>query len=272
MTSDMNIIHGKPARPVLAALLALALACSCTVKEDRSECPCYLEVGFLGREDITDPVGIVGWEQKELFSPTFNTADYPDTYTQAVRKAVIGFGAYEGLTGGRKSGRFITTPVGRECDPLWSYNETIDCTGDRAFVNVAFHKQYATVYLNIGRTSAEMSHYSFLVEGNYNALDILSYDPVPGEYSFRPTTINTNVVQFRVPRQGDDGLTLTVIYDDQETSTFPLGAYIAALGYDWTEEDLRDIFITMDIVNGRITVGVEAWIDSPDPDIRHIVF
>lgn len=259
----------KAARLAAGAAIALAGLVSCSIKEDRTPCPCYLDVAFEDREHIKDPVTLIGWTDERKFDVRVNTADYPDTYTQKVEKSMIAFGAAEGMASCIQDGHFITVPLGSECDSLYAFRETVDCTGEMAYTTVRFHKQFATVFLNIGRQASQMKDYSFAVRGNGCGFDMLTYGAVQGDFRCIPAT-SGNMVQFRLPRQADGSLAVTVTYRDGESLEFPLGRYIERIGYNWSAEDLQDIFITLDIINGRISVGVADWENAEDFDLKYV--
>ena len=42
----------------------------------------------------------------------------------------------------------------------------------------------------------------------------------------------------------------------------PLGEYIRATGYNWSTEDLQDIYIMIDLVVGRLVISVDGWEDG----------
>lgn len=270
LKSNMNNLLNISGKLLIGAAIALPGLVSCSIKEDRIPCPCYLEVSFEDREHIKDPVSLTGWTSEQMFDVDINTVDYPDTYTQKVEKTMIAFGAAEGMVSCRQDGHFINVPLGCECDSLYAFIDNIDCTGEMAYTTVKFHKQFATVYLNIGKSSSQMKDYSFVVESNSCGFDMLTYDGVEGEFRCEPETLNGNVIQFRLPRQVDDGLSVTVRYSGGQSASFPLGTYIRKIGYNWSAEDLQDIFITLDIVNGKISVGVADWENAEDFDLSHV--
>ena len=50
------------------------------------------------------------------------------------------------------------------------------------------------------------------------------------------------------------------VHDDTGTlKTFALGEYVAASGYDWQEENLRDITVSLDYSLTRVAISVAGW-------------
>lgn len=254
---------------VIGALLVLS-AGSCTVKEDRMPCPCYLNVSFSERESIPEKaeVGLLGWNAAELFRAGIDVADYDPYWVKAVRKGVFYLSAYRGVSDTTPGGRYITISPGFQSDSLYAYHTEVDARGELAYADVTFRKQFCTVHLDIMRRPSELRQFRFLVEGNTCGFDLLTFDAVPGTFRFEPVPEDgTRVVDFRIPRQVDDSMSLTLWYRNEDGTfdnigTFPLGRYIVRTGYNWKAEELQDVYILIDLVLGHITIGVDGWEDG----------
>lgn len=253
-----------------AVLSGLLAGVSCSVKEDRMPCPAYLNISFEDRENITKRVNLLGYNTEEVFRQNLNVQeDYEGEYlVKAVHKSKFNLSAYYGVETSRDSGHYITVPMGTQCDSLYSFQTDVDCTGDMAYANVVFHKQFCTIYVDLNKPlegQNSISHYRFLVEGNTCGFDLMSYLPLEGSYRIEPAPREgERVVDFRVPRQMDDSLQLTIYYQMDEgplvkMETFSLGGYMAKMHYDWNTEDLQDIYVKIDLVSGFITIMVEGW-------------
>lgn len=257
----------------LAAALSSGLVAGtgCSVKEDRVPCPAYLNVSFADRETIVKNVGMLGYTRSEVFREDINVAEYNPYWVKAVRKGIITLSAYYGMDGASASGHQVTIPVGSQCDSLYAFHEDVDCTGDMAYADVTLHKQFCTVFLDLNKPLTgqnSLNHYHLLVEGNTCGFDLLNFKPVEGSFRIEPRAEQgERVVRFRIPRQMDDSMKVTITYltDDGEDipmEKFPLGEYIARMGYNWKAEDLQDIYVKVDIVAGFITVSVDGWEDG----------
>lgn len=255
----------------LAVLLAFGLMAGtgCSVKEDRVPCPAYLSVSFAGRESISRPVGLLGYSTLELFREDVEVEKHDPCWVKAVRKGEFALSAYYGVELATAADHYVVVPVGSECDSLYAYHTVVDCTGDMACAEVALHKQFCTVHLDLNKPLAgsnAITNYSFLVEGNTCGFDLLDFQPVMGTYRIEPRAAGgKRVVDFRVPRQADDSMTVTIRYSSPEVATplllgvFPLGEYIGRLGYRWDTEDLQDIYVVIDAITGLVTISVEGW-------------
>ncbi len=259
-----------------AALLGGSLG-ACSVKEDRELCPCYLNVSFTegDRETVLDEVGLIGWREAGLFRDSILIRDYDPYWVKAVRKGMVRLGAWRGVDLASARDHFVTISTGRQCDSLYAYHEEVDCTGEEAYAEVEFQKQFCTVYVSIRKSEAEMRDFSFLVEGNTCGFDLLDFQPVPGTFRYEPSGEDvSDVVTFRIPRQSDDSMAFPVWHRNageegslaggawQRLGVFPLGKYIVRTGYDWKADVLQDVYVVIDLVLGHVVISVDGWEDG----------
>jgi hypothetical protein len=232
------------------------------VKEDRLPCPCYLDV-FLPQEGNVTKADISLWRDGEICRATVDPSDYPSGWTKPVSKGLLTFACWHGADKDQVTGHYLTIPLGLQCDSLYAYHSLVDATGERARSEVVFHKQFATVHLDIGKDASQMQRFTFLVEGNSCGFDLHTFDPVEGGFRWegaaRP---GERIVRFRIPRQGDSTLSLAVRCDGAPAGSYPLGEYITRLGYDWSTEDLQDIYVTVDIILGLVMISISGWEDG----------
>lgn len=249
------------------ALLCAGLA-SCSVKEDREPCPCYLNVSFQDREHITSEVRMTGYRETEVFRAGIDVAEYDPYWVKAIHKGMLEFAAWKGVENSKDNGHFVTIDIGSQCDSLYAFHEEVDATGEMAYADVLFHKQFCTVHLDIMKRPAEMQGYHFLVEGNTCGFDMFDFKPVAGAFRYDAVAASgQRIVDFRIPRQADNSMMVTVDYHYgdgkvEPIAELPLGRYIAETGYNWSTEDLQDIYIMVDLVVGRLLISVDGWEDG----------
>jgi hypothetical protein len=241
-----------------ACLALLAASAACTVKEDRGPCPCSLQVSF------TDPAGeaqILGWRDGDrLFREQVRIEECTPFWTKPVQKGMLLLSACKGADEAFTEGRQMRIPPGAQADSLYAWAEEVDATGDIARAKVSFRKQFATVFLDFRKSADVIRSCRFLVEGNSCGFDLLDFSPVEGRFRFEPTPREGDeIVTFRVPRQGDTALSVTVRPDGSAPARFPLGEYIDRLGYSWKTEELQDIYVAIDLARGLVDVRVADW-------------
>lgn len=63
----------------------------------------------------------------------------------------------------------------------------------------------------------------------------------------------------KIQQQLDDSLTVEMWYKSKRIRTLPLGKYIAKAGFDWSSEDLGDIYILADLPGQKFTITIKEW-------------
>ena len=248
--------------PACLALLAAGTACS--VKEDRGPCPCYLQVSFAD-PDAVGEAELLGWRDDRLFRERVRIEEARPAWTKPVPKGMLTVSACTGIREAFAEGRQMRIPPGSEADSLYAWFGEVDATGDLAYAEVSFRKQFATVFLDIRKSADVVRSCRFLVEGNSCGFDLLDFSPVEGKFRCEPVpsvgagTGDGSIVTFRVPRQGDTGLAVTIHPEGSVPARFPLGEYIDRLGYSWKTEELQDIYVSIDLARGLVDVRVADW-------------
>ena len=243
---------------ILAAGAAL-LVSACTIKENREPCPCTLRVSFADRDRIPSRVGLVGFEDSQVFSEHVNVADHDPWWVKAVPKGMLSLAAFQGSPN-LTVGHLALIRPGNQADSLYACHREVDATGETAYAEVAFGKQFATVFVDLKKTAEQLRDFQFRVESGTCGTDLLTFKPVSGDFRFDPVPApGERVVTFRLPRQGDDRLTFSLRFREESGRSFPLGAYIARMGYNWDADELQDIYIVIDLVLETLSISVSDW-------------
>ena len=246
-------------RRLSATLLALAAALACSVKEDRTPCPCYLQVSFTDPA-AAGPVLLLGLGETPLFREQLRIEDCRPYWSRAVEKGFLTVSACKGLRTSTAEGTQVTVPPGAQSDSLFSQTVQVDATGEFAEIPLSLHKQFATVFLDIRKTAGELQDYRFSVEGNTCGIDLRDHSPLPGPFRYVPVAREGDtLLHFRLPRQADDNLSISIRYGEAAPSVFPLGELIRETGYSWNAEDLEDIYISIDLTRGKVLVVTGDW-------------
>ena len=188
---------------------------------------------------------------------------YDPYWVKTVHKGTFDISAWRGIWTNKEDGTRLLIKKGEQCDPLYAFFAPVDATGEMAYVDVGFKKQFATITVDICRKAEEMPDFEFLIKSNTCGFDLFSFAPVEGEFEFSPMpAVGERVVSFRAPRQIDNSMTLQLWRRGQTAGIYPLGEYINRTGYDWKTEELRDVRILIDLVIGQVTIAVEGWEDG----------
>lgn len=250
---------------LLAAAACLLLSCSCSVKEDRSACPCCLTIDLncIDFENILDgqdgALRLVLHEGRDTaYMGTALVDPALAELSVKVGRGVLTRGAW--VMPGEANGGHVRIAPGSECPPVWMGVSRVDCRGDEARDTIILHKRWCGVTVRMkgaGSTSwqfasaqSDVCGYAAdgeVVMGNYNYVA----DCRGGDFSFR------------IPRQVDDSLSLTVGRGSPEAPSsmkvFPLGRVISGSGYDWDAADLDDVSVVLDFELSSMSVTLSGW-------------
>ena len=295
-------------------MVGMLFLSSCSIKEDRDGCPCWMTVEMPGQaghdgekvgQDGRSPVG-AGDDRCVVLRLRGNSdedaVDYEYQVTEAVRVDVgaleyevprgsvgvsaVAFGneipgragydekaaGYDGKSAGY-DGDEIRVPVGEQMDSLYGFFKMYHTRCESVLCDVELHKEFCTVSFTLGEDGYS-SPYRIEVWGNVAGVSAWDLMPVQGEFRYAPILKN-GVYQVRVPRQVDNSLELVMLEipdqvgydgeragDDGERAVvdrLPLGEYIARSGYDWTEEDLADVNVALDLKMQQVMITVSGW-------------
>ena len=248
---------------LLAALLALPLSCS--IKEDRSGCPCLLTVDLSRTLDagITPPswwdkgLCIVLFKEHTPFcSDKFKLSDAPLEVDYRVEKGDVGVTGILGLDAGALSGNEIRYREGSQSDRLYVSSRVVPCHGEVARTALEMYKQFS----NIEITGLDSFDYRMEVTAGCDGLDILSREALEGSFRFILTCDEEGICRFRMPRQDRDDLKILLWRaDGQLDNAIPLGAFLTQIGYDWNAPSLSDVSVHVDFVTASLSITVEDW-------------
>lgn len=269
----------------LALLGSLLLAgVSCSIKEDRFPCPCWLDV-WLTKVPQTDTVRLFAWPDsipsrlslgsgplsssvslggKTLFNGDYPVAEYPEGYVEKeVRKGRVGLSAYACSTSLDVANGVISVPFGSEAPELRAWKDSVMCMGEFAESTVLFGNQFCGVHFNI-TGSAVPCPYRFVVRGASCGWDEYDFSAVPGSFSYSYEADEKLEAFFRLPRQESGWPLELAVYDSARPDGSPLmvlnmGEAVLASSYDWDAPALSEVWVTLAFGTMSATLGVSPW-------------
>lgn len=255
----------------------LALVASCTVKEDREPCPCYLDIDYsvvleskyYGRQpgnveaSLFVPAGEVNYTNFRLAECPVLNENVVERSTPRVVGVVHNRPAKE-LLG---HGSVITWKKGNEIDSVYVHASDVDCTGEEAYCLLEPHKQFHTIYFNDELDGAALREYNMVVVGSTCGFDAAApdFEAIEGEYLYTVQEYDRDgLISVRVPRQLHDDLRLELWTKDDYRRVFvvPIGQYMKATGYDKAAPDLGDFEIRVNFRQALVYVRVADWKDE----------
>lgn len=247
---------------ILFGVALLTMAVSCTVKEDRTECPCYVSV-----QTDTDKECMVSFYSPDgmLLERRIISAEElvsGDNYTK-VRKGDIYVSVVKNLGSMQFDGGHVISCIpGRESEPVFAFCKAAEAVEDELLVRGVLNKQYAMITVNLLNSTEEVYPYNVSLQSAYNGLDLISLEPVGGAFHLLPVVDNQNKVVFLMLRQSQEAPIDLFLLNKQTgavVASFDLNAYILATGYNWNAEYLGDITVTIDFAKASLIIYVEDW-------------
>lgn len=259
----MDILDRMPFVCRFGIVIMLMACTGCSIKEDRSGCPCTVILDLSGVDDGRFHFLTVRAESADgfLFRDVVSGTPLPDRYAFKVprgdvRMNVICEDGGEVPVGDINESGVYRIPEKSECPPVYLAMENLDTDKDAVEVPVCPKKNYCRVFV-------EMLSVGPYVVGLNILGNVCGYEsdgtPLPGDFFFTSVFETGGVCEVSVPRQSDASLRLQIIDGSGVLKDFALGEYIAASGYDWNAEELDDIGIAIDYARTKITFKVRDW-------------
>ncbi len=250
----------------------MIICAGCSIKEDRSGCPCLLVLDFSGIEEDRFHFLTVRVESPDgfLFQETVPGGPFPDRFSVRVPRRDMKIKVYgEALSGVTEydGDEFITlgeicpdgsyvVPESSGCPPVYLFAEDVSTASDYVEVPVAVRKNYCRISISMLAEGPYM--FGLNIVGNICGYDA-DFMPLSGDFICPSGITDGAVCEVSVPRQTDASLRLQILEYGGVAKDFALGEYIRESGYDWTAEELDDISIVIDYIRTRITFRVRDW-------------
>lgn len=250
-------------KTILGSIILLqALTCcltACSVKENRSECPCFLIVDFSETEVTEMKYAEVNAAGQEgfLYEAEIPASQYGERHVIAVPRTGVFLNVSYGSESSFSPEKGFVIAPGRNFPPLYLYSSYLDTNAETVKAKVKMHKEHCRI--NIRMKAASGSYpFSILVKGDVCGVGIDGL-PVPGPFSYAPTMDGDGSCSVIVPRQTSSSLTLEIVGENDVLRVFSIGEYIIESGYDWTAENLEDVDVVIDYAKTEISFSVNGW-------------
>ena len=255
--------------PRLAAVVAAAaMIPGCSIKEDRSACPCSFILDFSDVEPalversavfVSSDEGLV-FRDMEIAPDMSVDESGRWIYTASVPRTGVRLGVVSGDNSLYLPGQGLLIPLGSDCPPVFIHYSEADASADEREQHVMLHKDFCEITVNMESPQGS-SPFRLVVRGNVCGLTE-DRQPVTGDFSYGMSLDADGCGTVRVSRQTDSSLLLQIWDGDLVLREFALGEYIVESGYDWSKEDLEDVDVEIDYASSSITVDVADWSGS----------
>ncbi len=245
------------------SLVFLCVACwSCSVLEDRDDCPCLLvlDLGHLrgqGRFPVTVAVSGNGGF---FYTDTLWKEDAEFDYYLEVPRGEAMIYAVNAGEGFFVPGYGLKITSGAQCPKVWMNAHRVILDRERCRDTLRLNKNYCLLDIRISESGNKTLGWPFLVEvsGGVDGYDT-SGSPSFGRFAASVWPSKEGKAPVSVPRQVDNSLRLDITNSSGVLRSFALGEFIAESGYDWNAENLEDLPVQIDYASTSITVKIDLW-------------
>lgn len=241
--------------------LFVLFAAGCSVREDRSVCPCLLILDFTQSSDMA---GACSWEDvawavrsTDFFARgRFPADDLPAEYVVETPRAPVTLTIVSGDEGLFDPEEGLLIPEGAEAPPVFGQVAAFDGVQMEIPVAVSLHKRYAL--LEVRLWDWDQAGLSWSVNGS-----ICGYgpqlEPLRGDFCVPLMPDGEGRCRVSLPAQMDGTLTLCARRYGEIERIFAIGQYILESGYDWNAQDLENIVLEIDYVDGSARIKIDQW-------------
>lgn len=253
-----------------AALLAAILMCCCSscVKEHREDCPCtyVLELGEIDLSLADSIVVAIESQDGFNFEKTISSKDFQAPLSLEVPRKGINVCVVSCDRNLFQGGKGLLIPQGEDCPPVYLFSHKVDTHQDIVRDTVRLHKNYCRMTLQM---SSEQLYPDFemAVLGSVCGYDVAG-EPLKGTFNTIGIEIDATKAIVNLPRQVDASLRLQMLEGGKLVREFALGEYIASSGFDWTQEDLGNLEVTVNFALVGISLKVEPWSESYEWEVE----
>ncbi len=243
---------------LMGSLLGLLFSSACSVKEDRTPCPCLLDIDFMCPDmpDLKEAGLVVTSSEETVWTDTVDLMRTRSSYQVPVPRTDIHLRAWSGA-GELASDQGVLIPFGEDCPKIYMHDSDLRASGEYYHETVTLRKNHCVMTLvteGEGRISADLR-----LKGNIAGYDAFGR-PLKGDFEFLLSDGGLEEGYIAVlPRQTDASLTLEVDDGKGNCKIFALGRYIVSSGYDWTAPDLDDVTITLDYALTEVRLVISGW-------------
>lgn len=245
---------------ILAAMSALLL-CSCSVYENRDNCPTWVMLDFSRCPSPDMPVSVkLADAVDKTYSELVSLSEQGNTKSYEVNRGEVSYVVGSGLSYGNLEGSEYTIPAGEEMAFWYATMRKMEVKEDIVQETVSFDKQYCNLLIStIEDISSLYGSVEFSVSSTTGGVDVTTLEPVQGTFSVRKFISKDGKMSVCLPRQGFDDLKASLIMDGVVLREYDLSSLLAEKGYDWNAVSLADATVKISVSTLDCSVSVGDW-------------
>ncbi|MCQ2172685.1 MAG: hypothetical protein MJZ17_08065 [Bacteroidales bacterium] len=227
---------------------------SCSIKEDRSECPCILNLDYSLIRGDERFISAPSWDSLLVSIPgSYSTIvkmdSYRDIHTIGIPRKKTDLSCYFGMSERRLKGgnKELVIPFGEDSDRLFSYHETLDLgpASEEVFVTPVLCGESTRIIVEFDNDAFLGENGILVATGSTCGLDLWSGRPLEGEFCCTLKSYGDGTWQFNMPRQASRDIALAAVSATSGNLFFSidLAAELDSAGYDWDARSLPPLAI-----------------------------
>jgi len=240
------------------AACGIVFCVSCSIKEDRSVCPCVLKLDMTGIDTSAVKAAdlFLYGPGNHFLSNALEIDDSDEVFEVSVPRGLIKVLMYSGTDGLQVGMDGMRIPYGEDSPPVYMHSSEVEAYGEEATEKVVLYKNHCV--LTVRMHSDDDFPFRLDFKGQVDGC-LGDGSPSRGEFLYSAFPDGDNCCEVVLPRQLDDSLVLELNDGTEVVKVFSLGKYIAVSGYDWTARNLQNITMELDFVLSRFIVEVQEW-------------
>lgn len=257
----------KAAR-IISFAIALSVIGSCSIFENRDNCPCYVKVLSSNIPTDCEQVSAYFLESGNMTSKSDIPAEMIRTgYDIEMERKEINemmlwcdtsVFAFPDFSVGDCH---IVAPEGKDFPSVFMARENFSTMCDATTLHAVFHKRFARINVIF---CTEIT-----VEEAIICSDASGYT-LSGEPIASKTKYNAQVEEceegmefsVNVPQQTSDGMLISLLYRGESVCVIPAGDILRKHGYDWKAADLSDIRLKINASDISVSIITAQWEDG----------
>ena len=256
---------------LLPLLFCLMLPSSCSVLEDRENCPCRLRVEVRKRCRLA-PEREVQLRLHSEVSEVSLVESRPLAELQGyniemrVPKGTVRADGFVGLGHCRQEEDILTIPYGLDADSLYWVSGSVEARGETAVLPIRIRKEHVRFHLRFLYDEEGPFPFVPALRSSTAGLRLRDGTPVPGPFRCFPRETGEASFEAVLPRQLEaDDLVLEIRRKDDDPggtplTEIPLGRLISSSGaFSWEDEDLKDLLLLFDYAHAGMTLQIMDW-------------
>lgn len=251
-------------KALTALHLAAVIACACSIKEDRTVCPCVLKMDYslvCSDDRIKEPDSLNTFLMiPSQFKIKGRVGEFIQGQSVSIERKDASLSCYFGYSPGRLFDSRLMIPEGSDSDPLYSYHEDLFIGPDTEEVTVrpALCAEFTRVVVTfVGNDTATKDLALRAVSGTVG-FDFSKGKPVEGAFNCLLSPAGRFSFAFNMPRQASREIYLEVATasDLEPLFEIDLGKELTQASYDWNAVSLPPV-VVLEIYRQNVFVQVK---------------